>query len=60
MKFEDLTNEQQERAKACTTPEELVELAKSEGMELTDEEIEGISGGWGCEDYVCDREPHFM
>lgn len=45
MKFEDLTPELQEKVCACKTPEELFELAKSEGMELGDEELEAINGG---------------
>ena len=45
MNFEGLTPEQQEKAKACGTPEDLLTLAKEEGIELTDEQVEGISGG---------------
>lgn len=60
MKYDELTKDQQERAKACKTPEELLALAKSEGVELTDEQLESVAGGWGCESYVCDRGPHFM
>ncbi len=45
MNFEDLTTEQKEKAVACKTPEELIELAKNEGVELTDEQLESISGG---------------
>ena len=45
MEFEDLTPEQQEKAKACTTVDELVALAKEEGIELTDEELEAMAGG---------------
>lgn len=57
MNFDDLTPELREKVQACKTPEELLELAKSEGYELSDEELESISGGrkWGepCEDYGC-------
>jgi len=62
MKFEELTTEQKEKAIACKTPDELLKLAKEEGIELTDEQLEGISGGgWSspsCGDdtawtYVC-------
>ena len=50
MKFEDLTPKQQEMAKACTTPEDILALAKDEGYELSDEELETVSGGgWGGE-----------
>ena len=57
MDFENLKNpELQEKLKACETPDELVALVKEEGMELTDEQIEAISGGWGCRnDSINDR-----
>ena len=45
MKFENLTPELQEKAKACKTPEEMLEVAKSIGYSLSDEELEAISGG---------------
>ena len=48
MKHEDLTPDQQEKLRACKTPEELLELAKQEGYALSDEELEGISGGSWC------------
>ena len=39
-----------DRARACKTPEELLALAKEEGIELTDEQLEDIAGGgWGQE-----------
>ena len=56
MNFEDLTPEQQQKAKACKTPEDILALAKEEGYELSDEELAGISGGWcpaDCSDYKC-------
>lgn len=45
MNFEDLTPEQKYKALACKTPEELLALAQKEGYELTDDELESISGG---------------
>ena len=55
MNFEDLTTEQKEKAIACKTPEEVLVLAKQEGIELTDEQLEAVSGGWDifpeCDDY---------
>lgn len=45
MDINSLTPEQMEKAKACTTAEELVALAKKEGIELTDEQLEAIAGG---------------
>lgn len=31
----------------CETPEEILALAQEEGYELTDDQLEGVSGGWG-------------
>ena len=56
----DLSPELVEKAKSCKSTEELVELAKSEGVELSDEQLEAISGGeskWdvmtGCHGEAC-------
>ena len=49
MNFEDLNPELQEKAKACKTPEELLELAKEEGLELPEEALNAIAGGWGAD-----------
>ena len=46
MNTDGLSPELQEKARACHTPEELFELAKEEGMEIPDEELDGIAGGW--------------
>ena len=40
-----LTEEQIARVKACKNSDELLEMAKKEGIELTDEQLEAISGG---------------
>ena len=40
-----LTKEQIEKARACKSSEELLKLARQEGIELTDEQLEAISGG---------------
>ena len=45
MDIKDLTPEQMEKAKACTSASELIDLAKAEGVELSDEQLEQISGG---------------
>jgi hypothetical protein len=47
-----LTEETKAKLKGCETPEEIFELAREDGYELSDEQLEGISGGWGssCED----------
>ena len=53
MNFDELTPEQQEKARACATPEEVLALAREEGYELSDEELDSISGGWICGQYGC-------
>ena len=45
MKFEDLTPEQQEKAKTCKTPEEVIALVKEVGYELSEDELAALSGG---------------
>ena len=55
MRFEDLTHEQKEKRRACTTDEELAEFAKREGYELSDDELVAIAGGEGgfnCESFI--------
>lgn len=48
MDFNDLSPELSEKAKACKTPEKLLELSREEGYALSDEELSAISGGgWG-------------
>ena len=54
MNYSDLTAQQQEQLNGCTTAEELLALAKSEGVELTDDQLDAVSGGieW---DKPCDN-----
>lgn len=61
MDFNDLTPEQQEKARACKTPEEVLALAQEDGIELTDEQIEAVSGGWGedCDTYTGNKHDRF-
>ena len=42
-----LSEEQIAKVKTCKNSDELLMLAKAEGVELTDEQIEAVSGG-GC------------
>ena len=42
-----LTPEQIEKVKSCKNRDELLALAKAEGIELTNEQLEAVNGG-GC------------
>ena len=52
-----LTEEQIAKVKACKSQEEVLKVAKEEGVELTDEQLEVVSGGGSCSSrrYTCDR-----
>ena len=57
MSFDELSPELQEKLKACKTPEDLRALAESEGFELSEAKLEGVTGGGmaDCPDYqTCD------
>ena len=45
MNIENLTPEQIEKAKLCQTAEELVVFAEQEGIELSDAQLDSLSGG---------------
>ncbi|MDO4806521.1 MAG: Nif11-like leader peptide family natural product precursor [Coriobacteriales bacterium] len=56
MKLNDLDPELREKALACKTSDELVELAKESGIPMTDEQLASISGAanWEtCTDNWC-------
>ena len=42
-----LTEEQITKVKACKNQEEVLKVAQEEGIELTDEQLEAVSGGCG-------------
>ena len=51
MTFDDLSPELKEKALACKSGAELVELAEAEGISLSDEQLDAIAGGrggWQC------------
>ena len=50
MNFDDLTDDQKAKARACKTPDEMLDLAKQEGFELSDDELDAVSGGGWCWD----------
>ena len=52
-----LTPEQIEKVKACKGQEELLKLAKEEGIELTEEQLQAISGGCGTSNEQQDGNP---
>ncbi len=41
-----LTEEQIKKVEACKNAEEMLALAKAEGFELSDEQLEAVSGGF--------------
>lgn len=45
--LKNLTAEQLEKARACKDNNELLSLAKQEGVELTDEQLKAVTGGCG-------------
>ena len=45
MRFEDLTPEQKEKVKECKNADELLAIAREEGYELSEDELEAVSGG---------------
>ena len=47
MENPNVTKEQVARLKACESAEEVLALAKQEGIELTDAQLDAVSGGWG-------------
>ena len=46
-----LSEEQIEKIKACKTQEEILSLAKKEGVQLNDEQLAAVSGGCGSDNH---------
>lgn len=55
--MKDLSPEQQEKAKACKTKEELIQLAAEEDIEMPMDALENVAGG-GCTDKCVDGKEH--
>ena len=56
MDFDKISDELKAKALKCKTPEEVLELARSEGYDLTDEQLQSIAGGsidWDCLYHDC-------
>ena len=59
MNFDELKNpELQEKLKSAQSPEDILAIAKEEGFELTDDQLEAVSGGaswrhagWRCPNF---------
>ena len=45
--LEGLNEEQIEKVHACKSSDELMALARQEGVELTEEQLQAVSGGCG-------------
>ena len=57
MKFDEIKDpELQQKLKLAKTPEDVLEIAKDQGVELSLDELDAVSGGWGddpCNGYEC-------
>ena len=51
--IKDLSPELQEKARACKTKDELLQLAADEDMEVPMDALEGVAGGCGDEQLSC-------
>ena len=54
---DNLTDEQKEKAKACKTMDELMTLAGEWGVELPDEVLDAVAGGFGIVWETVELEP---
>ena len=52
--FDNLSEETRAKLVAAKTPEEILEVAKSEGIKLSEEDLEAVSGGISWSDISCD------
>ena len=54
--FEGLSDDLKAKATECRTSEELMNLAKTEGIELTDDQLDAISGGFDWTGGSCEND----
>ena len=54
--YDSLTDEQKEKAKACTSMDEMMALAGEWGVELPDDVLDAVAGGfeWDLDYNQCD------
>ena len=60
MELKDLSVDQREKLRGASSMEEIVAIAKEEGVELTEEQLDAIAGGvdWlDCTSYTCNHTP---
>lgn len=50
-----LTQEQIAKVKSCKTQDDFLKLAKAEGVELTNEQLEAVSGGSCYSEFDCPK-----
>lgn len=56
--FDKLTDEQKEKAKACKTMDELMEFIGKEGIELPDDLLDNVAGGFQIQWKKVDLQPY--
>ncbi len=52
MNYDDLSDELKAKVAACKTPEDVLKLAQEEGYDLSEKQLEAISGGGGSHDWT--------
>ena len=55
MNFHEISPEMKAKAMECKPPEEILELAKETGFELSDEELAAVTGGDGDNSWCLDE-----
>ena len=54
--YDNLSEDLKAKVTSCKTADELIALAKTEGIELTDEQLDFISGGYDWKKWMDDGE----